>query len=711
MSLAISDDHQQLADVVRQFAEAHQMIAAARALVDDPDTGDRGLLAEAGKMGWLGLHVGEKLGGSGYSLEEAAVVADELGRQLGPVPALTAMVAAGLVAATEPVAGLPLDAILSGASVVSLALAGTLAQDAEGIHGRVSAALCARWADLVVARLGEDVVIFDAHDLAVRFEHPAGLDPAMGLGELTVEHLLPPRVTVVPGGAALARRLLRTLAAAYAAGGARAALDLATEYAKVREQFGRTIGSFQAVKHHLANMLVAAELATACAWDGARADAARHQADFSAAAAATSALDAFQRNAQTAIQVLGGIGFTWEHDAHLYLRRAVALKRSVFAAEDPRTDLYALSRDGVRRESAVELPPEAEAGREPARAFLARYRGTPDPERRRLLAESGYLVPHWPPPYGRGATPAEQLVLDQELRDVDYPRLGIAGWVMLTLTQTATPSQVERWIPAGLAGELDWCQLFSEPNAGSDAAAVRTRGVRVDGGWRVTGQKVWTSNAHNADLGLATIRTDPDRPKHKGITTVAIDLHAPGVTIRPRREATGDAMFNEVFFDDVFVPDADVIGEVNGGWNVARATLGNERVTIGGGSREGYSAYELLDLAERYGHADSRRVAELITEEHGMAMLNLRRIVRAVSGAAAGPEGNVTKLLSAEHEQRVTEAGVDLAGIAAVTGAEPKLTFEYLLARSLSIAGGTSEITRNVIAERILGMPRDPLTR
>lgn len=195
---------------------------------------------------------------------------------------------------------------------------------------------------------------------------------------------------------------------------------------------------------------------------------------------------------------------------------------------------------------------------------------------------------------------------------------------------------------------------------------------------------------------------------------MVIDMTAPGVQVRPLREITGDAMFNEVRLDDVFVPDTDVVGEPNDGWRVARATLGNERVTIGGGVQEGLSAHELVELAARHGVTDlesTRAIARLVVEDQAMRGINLRQATRAVAGGAPGPEGNVTKILAAEHAQRVTELAMLLAGPAAVTGGEPAVTFEYLFDRCLSIAGGTSEITRNVIAERILGLPRDPLAR
>jgi alkylation response protein AidB-like acyl-CoA dehydrogenase len=266
-----------------------------------------------------------------------------------------------------------------------------------------------------------------------------------------------------------------------------------------------------------------------------------------------------------------------------------------------------------------------------------------------------------------------------------------------------------------LHGHSRWCQLFSEPNAGSDAAAITTRGRRVEGGWVVSGQKVWTSDARICDRGLATVRTDPEAPKHAGVTMLAIDMHAPGVQVRPLREITGETLFNEVFFDDVFVPDADVVGPVGGGWIVARATLGNERVTIGGGqSAHSFQEDELVDLLERYAPDDiglAREVGRMIAEAWAMRAMNLRNVERSIAGEGPGPEGNITKLLSAEHAQRVTELGAAIASLAVTDGREPTLTHDLLFTRCLSIAGGTSEISRNQIAERLLGLPRDPMLR
>jgi hypothetical protein len=423
-------------------------------------------------------------------------------------------------------------------------------------------------------------------------------------------------------------------------------------------------------------------------------------------------------NAQMNIQVHGGIGFTWEHDAHLFLRRSLALNALLGSPGDAE-DVTAEVERGTTREVTLDLPPEAEDIRTEMRAEAARIGALSDKtERRQALVDAGLLVPHWPKPWGRDAGAVEQIVIDEEMRaaGVKVPGLGITGWNIMTVNQYATPDQVERWVRKTLMGEFVWCQLFSEPDAGSDAAAVTTRGTRVEGGWKVNGQKVWTSGAQYCHLGLATVRTDPEAPKHAGITAMVIDMHAPGVEVRPLRQITGNADFNEVFFDDVFVPDDDVVGTVNDGWTVARSTLGNERVSIGGGTGGIFPPMDLLALRTRGGDrvpGAAARIGAVLTKEHALKALNLRRAQRAVVGSGPGPEGNVTKLVLAEHGHDRARLQADLVGEATafLDGEDALAGYTQLATRAMSIAGGTSEITRNQIAERILGLPRDPLIR
>jgi alkylation response protein AidB-like acyl-CoA dehydrogenase len=351
--------------------------------------------------------------------------------------------------------------------------------------------------------------------------------------------------------------------------------------------------------------------------------------------------------------------------------------------------------------------------------FVKSVEGLDEKDVTKKLVETGYAMPHWPKPYGREAGAVEQLVIEQEFNKagIKRPQLGITGWVILTLIQHGTPEQVSRWVAPALAQEVIWCQLFSEPDAGSDAAGIKTRGTKVDGGWLVNGQKVWTSGAREASFGFATIRTNPDAPKHQGITMMVIDMHAQGVEVRPLKQATGDSHFNEVFFNDVFVPDDDVIGPVDGGWTVARATLGNESVSIGSGSGGGATPDKMIiDLLDK--HPDRlrggvARVGTFLANNQAMAMLNLRTVFRAVEGSGPGPEGAMTKLILSEQGHEATAimselVGEDLPFMEGAAGVAGQLVLSH---RGMSIAGGTSEIKRNQIGERILGLPRDPLLK
>jgi alkylation response protein AidB-like acyl-CoA dehydrogenase len=236
------------------------------------------------------------------------------------------------------------------------------------------------------------------------------------------------------------------------------------------------------------------------------------------------------------------------------------------------------------------------------------------------------------------------------------------------------------------------------------------------GGWRINGQKVWTSGAHLAAFGLATVRTNPDAPKHQGITMMVIDMHAPGVTVRPLKMPTGNSDFNEVFLDDVFVPDTDVVGPVDEGWTVARATLGNESVSIGGGDSPMVMPAEAfiapLDAHPERLAGGAGRVGRQISRTHSMGALNQRSAYRAVAaGGGPGPEGNITKLLLSEIGHETAAIMAELAGpdAAFLEGPGAMAATLVLMNRAMSIAGGTSEIKRNQIAERILGLPRDPL--
>jgi alkylation response protein AidB-like acyl-CoA dehydrogenase len=715
MPIALTGERRELFDVARSFLADRGAMAASRALLEASDEPLPAFWNELVSMGWLGLHLPESVGGSGYGIDELIVVLEALGEVVAPGPLLSTVAASAIVDAigSDAQRSAHLPGLADGSQLGAVALGSGCSRSDDGrLTGDPGLVLGAAQASVLVVRIGDDLAIVPASD--VKVAPVESIDPTRRVARLAVEGVRVDGSNIIAGGASTAIALARTLAAAEAAGGAAAALKMAVDYAKVREQFGRTIGTFQAVKHHLANMAVDAELASAVAWDAARSAGRGEQGRLAAAVAAAQAFPAFKRCAEKNIQILGGIGFTWEHDAHLYLRRAWAL--ATLFDHDAAADVTAAIAAGAKANVAIDLPEEAEAFRAEALRFKARYDSMRAAERLPALIESGYCMPHWPRPWGRGAGAVEQLVIDEVMPDVERPQLGIGTWILLTLIQHGGPEQIERWIRPSLDGDLYWCQLFSEPNAGSDAAAIQTRATRVDGGWLVNGQKVWTSGAQHSNMGLATVRTDPEAPKHAGVTTMAIDMRAEGVEIRPLREITGESLFNEVFFDDVFVPDDDVVGVVNQGWTVARATLGNERVSIGGNrsNRDIIDDAELTAVAERYApgdHGVAVEVGQVVAESHAMTALNLRHVMRAVIGSGPGPEGAITKLLAAEHNQRVSSLALRIAGESGFADGEPRVRFQYLFDRCLTIAGGTSEIVRNIIAERILGLPRDPLTK
>ncbi|MWA04273.1 acyl-CoA dehydrogenase [Actinomadura sp. LD22] len=716
MAIAISEEHRELARTARAFLRDHDARAANRALLEAGEETLPAFWKEFAGLGLLGLHLPEEHGGGGYGLPELVVVAEELGRAAAPGPLVPTMAASAVIAARggDELCGRLLPGLASGETPAALGLDGSVTVR-DGLASGEAVVLGGGLAALLLLVAGDDVAIVAADAAGVTVEVPANLDPSRRAARVRLDGA---PAEVIAGAAAHATAIARTLYSAEAVGGALECVESATEYAKVRQQFGRTIGTFQAVKHHCANMLVAAELGTAAVWDAARAASGpSDQFELAAAVAAALAVPAFLDDSGLNIQVHGGIGFTWEHDAHLLMRRAAAIE-AVVDPEAAARDVTRLLAAGVVRATTLDLPPEAEARRAEVRELAREIAALPKEEQRVRLIETGYVQPHWPKPWGLEAPAGLQLVIEEEFKaaGVKRPQYGITSWNILTIIQHGSPEQVERWVRPALLGEEIWCQLFSEPEAGSDAASVKTRAVKTDGGWIVNGQKVWTSGAHYCRWGFATVRTDPDAPKHAGVTMMVIDMEHPGVEVRPLRQITGDSEFNEVFFSDVFVPDSDVVGTPNQGWTVARATLGNERVSIGGGVGGAYPMPDLVKLCTE--HPDrvpggAERVGAHEAEGQALRLLNLRSAERAVAGGEPGPEGNITKLVLAEHGH----AAADL--LSAFAG--PELVFSEGLgafagrmrlgSRGMSIAGGTSEITRNQIAERILRLPRDPLIK
>ena len=368
------------------------------------------------------------------------------------------------------------------------------------------------------------------------------------------------------------------------------------------------------------------------------------------------------------------------------------------------------------------LPGDDDPRRAVVRAWLAAH---PDPTPRQL-AESGWVAPHWPAPWGRDADPLEQLIIDDEFARAGVKRpsnqIGI-GWAAPTIIFAGSEEQKQRYVIPALAAEEIWCQLFSEPGAGSDLASLGTRAVRDGDDWVVNGQKIWTTGAHYSRFGILIARTDPDAPKHRGITYFVCPMDLPGIEVRTIRNIAGADSFNEVFFTDVRIPHANVVGEVNDGWRLAKVTLGNERVSLSSAGvlwGAGPKATDIIDEARGMGVTDPvmrQRLASLWIEHTVLEIIRMRTLTARLRGGEPGPEASIRKVMADEHGQRAMEAARDLIGAdAMLTGDRngPKTLRSrswysgYMFSKALTIGGGTGEVQRNILGERVLGLPAEP---
>lgn len=377
--------------------------------------------------------------------------------------------------------------------------------------------------------------------------------------------------------------------------------------------------------------------------------------------------------------------------------------------------------------TTIEWPPGAVAARDAVVDFVSSHApggAWPDDWNERLAA-AGYVAPHWPRPWGLDAGPWEQLAIDEALRERGAPRplnpIGI-GWAGPTLLVAGTATQQERWLPSLLDGSAIWCQLFSEPGAGSDLASLRTSAVHDGDEYVVNGQKVWTTLAHVARFGILLARTrfDEQVADQESISYFVIDMQSPGITVRPLVQMTGTHEFNEVYFDDVRVPAANLIGAEHDGWRLAKVTLGNERVSLSGEGAlwgRGPTAGDVLDLVrERGGSRDPvlrQRLAALHIEAEVLRLIRLRTLAARLRGLEPGPEASVRKALADEHGQHVMAMAKELAGADGMLAnggpygdRSGMWSYGFLYSAALTIGGGTSEVQRNIIGERVLGLPK-----
>ena len=336
--------------------------------------------------------------------------------------------------------------------------------------------------------------------------------------------------------------------------------------------------------------------------------------------------------------------------------------------------------------------------------------------------DAGWAMIHWPKEFGGiGATPIERIIWAQEESKFNVPKgvyeigLGMAGPVMM---EYATDEQKERYLPPMAEGKEIWCQLFSEPSAGSDVAGLRSKAVQDGENWIVNGQKVWTSGAHFSDFGILVVRHDPGLEKHKGLTFFFVDMKSPGIEVKPIKQLTGGSSFNEVYFNDVVIPDSQRLGEIGDGWKVAITTLMNERLAVG--DADGVDASEAFELAKKHdkdgeqlidNNAVRESIADWYCEASGLKNTKLRTMSALSRGDTPGPEASITKIVSANKLQAIGNFGMDSSDMSGMLMDEEsdfiKFQMAWMGAAGLRIAGGTDEILKNIIAERVLGLPQE----
>jgi 3-oxochol-4-en-24-oyl-CoA dehydrogenase len=741
MAIALTDEHQALADTVTGFAARHTPVAATRLAFDQLAAGvEQPHWPELVQQALHAVHIPEDFGGQGGGLEDLAVVVEAAGAALLPGPLLPTVTASAVVTLAED--GSKRSALLrefaSGATgaVVPPSHGMSATRDGDGwsLSGSSLPVLGLPSATVVIVGASHpDGIVWLQVDLdgpGVTREMLEGTDLTRDVGRLTVDGVHVAAADEIIGlDATAAHTVVVGLLAAEAAGVMRWSLRASVEYAKVREQFGQVIGMFQAVKHKAARLFIAEELASAVAADAIRsldqdADQQRIAAETAVVIGIGRAVDAVME----ATTIHGGIAVTWEHDLHLYWRRAIsvaaqagsvrsALRRLGGAALNVKRDFTISASEtgdpefrawvaGVLDE-ALTMPADEPSTDDPTKVYT---RGA----RRDFLAKSGLVAAHWPKPWGVGATVAQQVIIAEEYakRDLAPPNVLIGDWAVPTILAHGTDAQKERFARPTLHGDIVWCQLFSEPQAGSDLASLNTKADKVDGGWSLTGQKVWTSDAHHAHWGICLARTEPDAAKkHRGLSYFLVDMHAPGVTVRPLKQPSGDSHFNEVFLDDVFVPDDQLLGERGQGWALTMTTLLNERTTISsmltlgdddrvrGIIADGLYSGDRSDAIEALG--------QIVAETTGVAALNYRESVRQLHGDLLSPGASVVKVASAELSRLTAGISLDLIGPeASLRQAPADVVSNEMFVPAFLIGGGTVEIQLNVIAERILGLPR-----
>jgi 3-oxochol-4-en-24-oyl-CoA dehydrogenase len=741
MALAITAEQEQLVDAVSRFATRHAPIDATRAAFDKIAAGELpAWWLEFVEHGFHAVHLPVDIGGQGGSLVDMACVVEAAAASLLPGPWLSTVTASTVASLADASVKPLLTELAEGATAVVIlpehsevhAVADGNAWRLSGSSGSVLG-ICAAQRILLCARTEDGIgqwFVLDprSEGSGLRVEPQRGTDLCTDVGALDlVDHVVPASSATSGISTERARCVVVALAACAAAGTVRRCSDAATDYIRTREQFGRPVGAFQALQHKAAMLLVNSELAAATAWDAVRAEGESiEQHRLAAASAAVMAVAAAPDLVLDALLMFGAIGYTWEHDTHLYWRRATSLAASLgpMAQWNREAGQLALM---LKRSTTINLGAVESEFRAMVAATLdealtlyndhpsddTRNPGLATGPQRDLLAQQGLAAPNLPAPWGVGASPVQQVIIAEEFEKrpgLIRPSLGIAEWILPTILGSGSDLQRERFAWPILHGVQRWCQLFSEPGAGSDLASLSTRANKVDGGWVVNGHKIWTSLANRAQFGALLARTDPEAPKHRGISYFLVDMTWPGIEVSPIKQASGRTEFNEVFLTDVFVPDDMLVGKPGDGWGLAVSTMAVERTAIGN--------YVNIDRAGAL-----RRMAEIDGPERDAALralgdveaystaikaVVLRETLRLVEGQGPGPTSSIAKYAMVTLLRRALTATLGVTGrIAMLEESDPAVFQPYFDAPAELIGGGTPEIQLTVIASMVLGLPRN----